>query len=127
MEFSGKISLARSSVSIIPRCSRIIFVHIYDRQANDRTGEATLYLQFDTRYRATCLHLVNSSVRLFSKALSLFFMMVSFSSRHRFQPFLKLPICYRKSSYLHPSTNVSRNSHATNKHLTPRPNCTMTL
>ena len=40
-------------------------------------------LKFDTRYRVTCLDLVNSSVCLFNRVLSLFFMMVSFSSRHR--------------------------------------------
>ena len=42
-----------------------------------------LHWIYTNRYRVTCLHVVNSLVRLSSKALSLFFMMVSFSSRHK--------------------------------------------
>ena len=50
-----------------------------DRQATDRSGETSLYVQCDIRYRVSCLHLVNSSDRLFNSEVVLFFKIVNFS------------------------------------------------
>ena len=49
------------------------------RQLTDLVKLLSIYM-FDIRFRVSCLHLVNSSVRLFNSELTLFFMIVSFSS-----------------------------------------------